>query len=1249
MTPAPPSSARDAAPVRFESGREIGRYVVREPIAVGGMAIVYRASDRYSGRDVALKTVDVPDEELLSSIRREVRVLQRLDHPGIVRMLESGTTSGIPWVAMELISGLTLAEQLRRTWSSWREADGPSAGRPPAAAGRLEGALRIALQVVDSLEYVHGEGIVHGDLKPGNILLREDGQVVLADFGVAMTVRTAVGTEPVDVLLGRPGTVHYMSPEQILGEAIDARSDLYSLGCILFEIVAGQPPFLAGSAGEVLRRHLSSAPPRTSALVREVPAGLDDLIAGLLEKRPVNRIGHATDLADLLRSVAGQPAPLARRARPAAILYRPTLTGREATLKQLASVIRGSAEGKGAIAVVSGESGIGKTYIVKEAARLHGDRHRIIASAARPPQGTKGGDTSSAPMHLLRPLLHAVVDYCLQEGEEATRRIVGGRAKLLAMLEGSIAELPHVPREHGQDEPHNSPPRDLVVSAVKDTLGAFAAHGPIMLLLDDVQWADELSWELLTSLTRDWLTDKPILVVATIREEEGVSGRAEALATNPAVKGLRLAGLEREGIEAIVREMLALREAPGAAADFFGRQAFGNPFLVAEYLRAAVGEGLLIRDSAGRLRISGQRDDLSVDAFRSMPLPTTIQKVVHHRLARLSSPARNLACVGAAHGGLFSFGILRDAAGLAEAETFDAVTELLSRQVFEEVGPSRYRFLHDKLAEVVYEMVSERERGSLHRSVAMAMERRTAQGLGPPDAAALAHHFRLAKDVGRELRYTDLAAEEALSVASYEQAARLFRRAIEIAPTSSRSSPYSDSRGSRREHGLAIAAHGTGDLAVAERHALGALRSLGHRVPMDGRNWLSVLLAESGKQAWHLFGPRLPRTSSLAERADLLEGAHAAALLMHRYFYAENSLGMLATSLVSVNLAERAGAPSQVPRSYLAPAMFTGILRLRKLSSRYFEQAERASASTTSADMAYTLCAKAVYHGTFGQWRQAEAEVDAARHILGEAEDPFVQEMVLTTSGHVDYFMGRIAFAAEKYEQLLARARARKNLQTTAWGLFSVARSLVAMGRFESALANLEEASGILERQPELQSEIIVYGLHAETCMRLGDERRALESARTTLSRIRHSAPAGFPPLVGYCSVLEVLFELAARAASERERAKLHAERRTALSALRRFATLIPAARPASLRYRGREAVCEGTRGAIRSARARLDESLALARAWGTPHDEALAHKEISTLFPQGSTERQHHQAECVRLFGAMGCARELELSQTTR
>jgi tRNA A-37 threonylcarbamoyl transferase component Bud32/tetratricopeptide (TPR) repeat protein len=1199
-------------------GRAFARFLVSGVLGSGSVGVVYRAVDVETGRPVAVKTVrvktaQVPVQDRLWSIRREIHTLGRLRHPGVVQIVAEGVEAGVPWYAMELLEGETLRSRIERAWG---------AGGSRCSAADQSGLLNLVARMAAALAFVHGEGIVHGDLKPENVFLRDGDQPVLMDFGVAWRTPTTEGREVLDDLAGLAGTVEYLAPELLHGEPIDARADLYALGCIFFELLTGRPPFVGADAAQVLMQHLSEPPPLPSTLTPGVPRALDDLVVGLLAKRPRDRIQQAEDVITELERLGAVERPASRRTSASPPPYRPTLLGREWVLSELVAAARRTVAGKGACILLGGESGIGKTYVAAELGRRAGPLLHVATGSCIP----AGNQRRAYPLQPLRPLLQTIADHCVEHGPDATDRILGPRGRTLAFYEPALEGLP------GQ-ECHPAPStltgpgaRDHLLACLTDTLAAFGAERPFLLILDDLHWADELTLRFLTTLPEGWIARQPILIVATYRTDEAPE-ELDLLRCRSDVAAHDLAGLHAEHVAALVSDMLGVDATPMALSRFLARQSQGNPFFVTEYVRTALDEGVLRRTSAHTLVLGSEGSALSIDRLESLPLPRTVRDLVARRLDRLGALARHVVETASVLGREFDGQLLRATSGLTDPELMDVLTELLRRQVMEEAA-GRWRFVHDSLSDIAYRQIADERRRALHEAAARALEVR-----GGEDYAALAHHWSAAENDEEALHYLEKAGFRAFRAAAYSDAATFLRHALDVDERRLRSGGggVGAARRAQWECLVGRAEHGLGDLVAAELHGARALRVLGHRVPSSTSGWIMLLL---GQALAHVAKRAGLRRLTPPDRALALQrAAEAATLLMHCYFYVDNAPALLASALRAVNLAERGGVPEFVPRGYVGVAYLCGMLRCHRLAARYFRTAHAGAAMLNDrGEAAYCLAAESVYHGTFGDWAAAEAAVREGEERLRGVVDPFLHEMVLTTMGHVEYFTGCFSRALERYEAVLRSARARHNMQTTAWGLFSMARSLVALGRFAEARPLLEEASTILDGRPELQSEIICLGLLAVVRLRLGDDVAARSLADQVLERIRRARPAGYPAVVGYAAVVDVY-----RTLEPQGRSVERAER-----ALRSFARVLPMAGPVALLRRGELA---RERGRVRLACRALRRSLTLATRFRMPLDEALAHLALADVGP--AERRGAHLRDARERFAAMDCAYHLGLVAT--
>ena len=280
-----------------------GRYELDGIVGRGGMAEVYRARDIRLDRIVAVKTLRedlARDQTFQARFRREAQSAASLNHPSIVAVYDTGEDdtdgSHIPYIVMEYVDGRTLRDLLRED-------------------RRLlpERALEITDGVLRALDYSHRNGIVHRDIKPGNVMLTRDGKVKVMDFGIARAVSDAQATmtQTAQVI----GTAQYLSPEQARGERVDARSDLYSTGCLLYELLTGRPPFLGDSPVAIAYQHVRENPVPPSRVDPEVPQWADAIVLRAMEKDPRDRYQSAAEMrADIQRALQGVPVAAPRTA-----------------------------------------------------------------------------------------------------------------------------------------------------------------------------------------------------------------------------------------------------------------------------------------------------------------------------------------------------------------------------------------------------------------------------------------------------------------------------------------------------------------------------------------------------------------------------------------------------------------------------------------------------------------------------------------------------------------------------------------------------------------------------------------------------------------------------------------------------------------------------------------------------------------------------------------------------------------------
>jgi len=798
---------------------QIGRFRLAGHLGKGGMGIVYRGVDVESGREVAVKTIGGVSGGLLDGLRREIEALRALSHPGIVRVLDVGVSDGLPWYAMELIAGETLAEWMQ----SSRSKSLPAMTAFPAAAtmtrgvrgelgggeGGFEATMMLGFQpllpdqptvqdvrgyllaaadiegmagallpllnlvclVCDALGYLHGEGLVHCDLKPQNVLVRQDGRPVLVDFGL-----TGRGAQSRDVLEGADmmaGSVLYMAPEQIRGEAVDPRADVYGLGCLLYEMVSGRPPFMGSTPNQVLMAHLSERP-ASLVEVAQVPAMLDELIQSMLEKDPRDRVGHVSIVAAALRELGADVPGWASAPPHKVYLYRPRTVGRTRELAQLQRWLMEVRGQRSVVSVLEGPTGGGKTRVLTELASIaRGKGFRVYACRS---EGA-GERRSRLPFGTLRAFLTGVVDYCQEIGESGTERVLGAHGRWLAPYAPGMAEL--VGQEGYPPAEALSPELSVsrVFASLKAVMKALSADFPLALLFDDLQWADELTVAFLTHLTAQPL-DAAVLILGALRQEN--VGELAMLLRVAEVRHVSLGPLAALDVETMVADMLAVEAAPMAFVRVLMDRSAGNPFLVAEYLYDAVEANLLLRDPMGRWQVRMETDGGEARDFSRLPLPASLRGLIESRLGRLSQEALAVVSAASVLGRELYPPWVAAMTGLSGPLLDQALRELRQAHVLESAGPWM-QFVNETMRQATYDRLGPEGQAALHGRAGQALEVDLRHHV--LDRAMIAEHFLRAGLAERAAPHLLFAARQARRGFALEDADRLYVQYLAISPS----------------------------------------------------------------------------------------------------------------------------------------------------------------------------------------------------------------------------------------------------------------------------------------------------------------------------------------------------------------------------------------------------------------------------------------------------------------------------------
>ena len=742
------------SPVFFKDGR----YMVRRILGEGASKRVYLVHDTLLDREVAFGLIKIEslDEIGRKRILREARAMASLgDHSNIVQLHDFGEEGGQPYMVLPLMSGGDIEGLLRSA---------PDHRLPPKQA------TKIAADVCRGLEFAHDRGIVHRDLKPGNVWLTEDGIAKIGDFGLAVIVDRTRITQGQVIM----GTLLYMSPEQGMGGDVGPRSDLYSLGCMLYQMVAGRTPFLGDDAQSIIGQHLNTPPVSPKWFNPELSPGLEALILRLLEKDPDKRPASASDVLRTLESVEARPEsePPPQGTPIEAVgdshVYRTTFVGRDAELGQLHGAFDNALSGEGSLAVVVGEPGIGKTSLCSQLTTYVALRGGVTL------QGHCFGEGSGSMPYL--PFMEVLRAYAMEQEPDALRDQLGSNAGELAKIVIEIRERlgvsPNPPGDPEED-------RYRLMQAVASTVRSAASVRPLLILLEDLHNADKGTLDMLTHVARN-LKSARLLIVGTYRDVEVHRGHplSEALTELRRVTSISRIGLRGLNVDEVQRMMssIAVQEVSWDLPGTVHEQTEGNPLFVQEVLRYLVEEGVFAREHA---RSSGQAP-LSID------IPEGLRDVIGKRLSRLSPECNRVLRTAAVIGQAFRLDVLQRVAEVSEDDLFAALEEAQNVAVLEEhhaVGavPS-FSFTHAFFRQTLYEENIAPRRIRLHQQVGRSIEQVHAARL-EEHAGELAEHFANSsdpQDLTKALAYAEMAAESATAVSAYAEAARLTEQALQV-------------------------------------------------------------------------------------------------------------------------------------------------------------------------------------------------------------------------------------------------------------------------------------------------------------------------------------------------------------------------------------------------------------------------------------------------------------------------------------
>ncbi len=684
---------------------------------MGGMGEVYRVLDLEQDRECALKILNtmVDQKAVYRRFHREFQVLKRFQHPRLVRTYTYGFAEDRPYFTMEYLPGRTLEKII--------------ADRARLGQFRASHFFDLIQQIVEGLAYVHAQGAVHRDLKPSNIMVleTEEGiETTILDLGLAKFRH--LNSVSITQTGATIGTAEYMSPEQGKGLWVDHRSDLYSLGVILYEMLTGASPFSGQNPISVIMKHIRESPPSMAEAHVEVPTQTQQIVLQLLAKEPVDRYQSAEELVQALNGVAssGFMIPDDGQRDVHRKVMRPQFVGREPEMKTLRAMLKGVQADEQRVVLISGEAGVGKSRLIEE---LLGDA-----------------------------LIHDFL--CLKgAGREEGGQIYGALIDAFRQIKTTdlVGRLP--------DSLETD--KFSVMEHWLQLLKRLRQKQPVALCLEDIQWLDELTLEFLQYVLRD-PEPCPLLLCLTCQGSnlEPFPEEIENFIHSDEFAGathIPLKNLPREEVGYLAASMLGERSIPSDALQTLFRETGGQPLFVVEAVRTLVNADVVRQNVYS---------DWQWGEFPKTLLSDDISEVLHRRLAALPAVQRQVLEYACVFFNDFSFELLAAIWLGDELELVDVLDSLIAEGLLITYGDEeRYRFAQGLYRRAIYDRMQDVRRRLLHREIGNALEKtEQAEEL----TEELADHFAAAEDRDKAVKYMRLSGKKALEVQAYRQALNRF-------------------------------------------------------------------------------------------------------------------------------------------------------------------------------------------------------------------------------------------------------------------------------------------------------------------------------------------------------------------------------------------------------------------------------------------------------------------------------------------
>ena len=1063
-------------------GKTISHYKILEKIGEGGMGKVYKAEDTKLKRIVALKFLSpqlLPTDEDKKRFLREAQAGAALEHPNICRVYEVGEVNGLNFIAMAYLDGQTLKDKIK------------------SGQLALDEALCIAMQIADALNEAHSKGIIHRDVKSSNVMITTKGLAVLTDFGLALNLESSSITKDGTTL----GTFAYMSPEQLKGIKADHRTDIWSFGVMLYEIVTGELPFKGDSPQAVIYSILHEEPEPLSLLRAEVPFQLEQIVGKAIAKEPGERYREVNEIKDDLTSLKAhlETGTLNELKLSASSVKRITAlrgkdllkralvdlanktvmlkleeaisqnikyaVGRKQELYKLHDYFKSVGDGKGQLLCVTGEAGLGKTTLTNMF-------FKKIAESGQPCIIAKGRSFERlAGSEGYLPILEALTGL--------VKSNIGDPIRQLMKLVAPTWYVQVVPVS--DDDFSDAKIRDEAkVTSQERMKREFAALlwemsqiRPLILFLDDLHWADVSTIDLLSYIGNQ-LEKMSLLLLVGYRPTELLLSQNKFdqvklnLQARQLCSEISLEFLGREDIEDYLEIAFPDHKFPAEFIELSHKKTEGSPLFMVDLLSHLHENGVIVRDNSHWIITQ------SISEIRN-ELPESTRSMVQRKITQISEVDQRILIAASVQGHEFDSVVVSKVLEI-EAEQIEdrlqfldrvhSLVQLKSEQEFPDMTPTlSYEFVHNLYQNAFYDTLTLTRKSKLSMSVAETLLNFYGEKSNEI-AAELAYLFETGRDFAKASDYFSLAAQNATRIFANQEAIMLYQRAVANAEKL---------MGSERNFRIVTAA-----LQLSRIHftsyafqATLADFELAEKAAQEDNNAIGQIYALCGKASMFFMAKQLEATQNHGRRALEIAKESKSEIGM------ASALAAMATERLGLGDIDKAeeyydkaipvlrqhGSPSEA----LEPTAFRGFLAAWQID--YEKVHELCNWTITQAQqggfLLPILSSKFILTMALGN----EGRISEAMRTIQEGEKlvelhglPHGKERSTNTLGWLHYELQDIEKAIQLNTESVKFAQNIKDMEAEVNARVNLCQNYLMVGEYERALEHLQESQKLYDQ-----------------------------------------------------------------------------------------------------------------------------------------------------------------------------------------